>query len=120
MFDDSWIESFRAVMTRAVRVLGARGVSLWLNQGKLYDIPEFSGKSLTEVLGAVGGIGAVMSLLDSLEAGDAVPILLMDRHVTGKCSKLQLVEGQLLEVWPDGKRLPVDVSATREHLEHIK
>jgi hypothetical protein len=108
MQTDSWIESFRAGQTQAVKLLGARNVSLCLNEGKVYNTPGWSGLYLAELAASADGCTALLSFLDSLERGDAVPIALMDRHVPTDVSMLQLIDGQLYEVWPEGKRLPVD------------
>ena len=108
MRTDSWIDSFHAGQAQAVQLLGARNVLLCLSEGRVYDTPGWSGLYLTQLTASEDGCKALMSFLDSLERGDAVPIALMDRHVSADISRLQLVDSQLYEVWPEGKRLVVD------------
>ena len=108
MQTDSWLESFGAVHAQAVKLSGARNVFLCMNEGKLYDTPDWSGQRLAELAASDGGCAVLKSILDSLERGDAVPIELMDRHVSTGLPKLQVIDGQLYEIWPEGRRLAVN------------
>lgn len=101
------LEALRAVKKRAEEVLGEPNVSLWLTQGKVYDTPGWSGRYLNDLAGSGEGCAALMRLLAVLDTGNAVPVVLMDRFHAGEFTSLQLVNGQLHEVWADGKRQAV-------------
>jgi hypothetical protein len=105
---ESWIESFRAVHTRAVKLLSARNIPVWLSQGKVYNTPGWSDKYVTELAASVDGCAVLAKFVDALAAGDPVPIKLMDRHVPGDLGVLQLIDGQLYEVLRKGRRQPVN------------
>ena len=96
-----------AVKKRAEEVLGEPNASLWLNQGKVYNTPGWSGRYLADLVGSSEGRAVLQRFLDAVEAGDAVPVVPMDRFDAGEFRLLQLINGQLQVVRADGKRQPV-------------
>lgn len=101
------LHTYRLIKTRAVTLLGAPVAWLMLTLGKLYNTPDWSGRYLSELARSPEGSAKILQLLDSLEAGEVVPILIYDVYVVTPQPGLQLIDGRLYEVWP-GKRQPVE------------
>jgi hypothetical protein len=95
----SSLHAYQLVHARAVRLLGIPIAWLLLTPGKVYDTPGLSGRYVIDLARSEDGSGELVNLLDKLEAGASVPILLYDDYVAnGDFPTLQIVDGQLYSV----------------------
>jgi hypothetical protein len=94
----SSFHSYKAVRTRAAIMLGTPVSWLFLNFGNLFDWPGWSGRYLSELTRTDAGCAVIMRLLDILESGGTVPVLLIHRLELGRYPSLKLIDGRLHEV----------------------
>lgn len=97
------LHGYRLAKLRAEAMMGAPTAWLFLNLGKLFDWPGWSGRYLSELARTDEGQVVLTRLLDILEAGGTVPVQLMYEYDLAHYPVLQVIEKQLYEVWRGGR-----------------
>ena len=97
------LQEYRLVKVRAQAMMGVPTAWLFLNFGKLFDWPGWSGRYLSELTSTEDGRAVLTRLLDMLQSGGTVPVLLIYSCDLTHYPVLQVIEGQLYEVWRGGR-----------------
>jgi hypothetical protein len=97
------LQGYRLVKVRAEAMMGVPTAWLFLNFGRLFDWPGWSDRFLSELTRTEEGLLVLMRLLDILKSGGTVPVLLMYSCDIRHYPVLQVIEGQLYEVWRGGR-----------------